>query len=76
LTEIEEEVEDSDSGLLGWETEDDSVEFVDRSNANENDSEHNNAASLPLTDILPSATECLVGDNSGSRGHSVLRRPT
>ena len=28
LTVIEEEVEDSDSGLLDWESEDDSVEFA------------------------------------------------
>ena len=52
LTEIEEVVEDSDSELLDWESEDDCVEFVDRSNADENDSEHDTAASLPQTDIL------------------------
>ena len=70
LAEIAEEVEDSDSELLDWESEDDSVEFADRSNANEADREHDDAASLPQTDILPSATECLVDDNSGSPGHS------
>ena len=46
-TDIDEEVEDSDSGLLDWESEDDFVQFADRSNANENDSEHDDTASLP-----------------------------
>ena len=60
LAEIE-EVEDSDSELLDWESEDD---------ANETDAEHDDAASLPQSDILPSATEHFVEDNSVSPGHS------
>jgi len=54
LTEIE-EVEDSDSGLLDSESEDDSVEFAD---ANENSSEHE---AVSQTDNLPSATLMLSG---------------